>query len=292
MTVLLPTPTLEVFHQLELPSRVEDYLSDVIRLAYRRFGKANVVAGLVFGSHAKKQASTISDCDTLVVLDSGVPRRAIQRARPYFMALEIKYGFAKAHEDDRVINSVLRAVEHTSGMYVSHFLCKLRDVQHLDFPRIFSLNYLFAVFLAPSVLVLGSLGRTARGFYGRDVLRYVNQIQPTFAGILKNLVTTVLISVSSSLIMPIARNAIKYHLEAVKWALNGGCYYLFQRSPPLGTILRVYAKLGISREFLARFVALRKHPVMDVKFAIQSLFQILKIHRLTLALKRLRRGRE
>ncbi|MHA1733150.1 MAG: hypothetical protein ACTSU5_14480 [Promethearchaeota archaeon] len=279
-------PLLAGFQDGEVAPRVHDYLADVVTLAGRHFGEQNIVSGILFGSHAKRQTSAVSDCDTLIVVDDSVRRRQIRRARPDFYALEIKYRFNDKKE--KLIGGILRSVEATTGMFKSFFIAKRRDLEKKDFARMFSLNYLFARLLAPDKLVLGSLGCSAKTFYGEDLLHELRSVKPTTIQFLKNFFTTVLISLSSSLIMPVTpKRDARYHLEAVKWALNGSYYYLFNGSPTLDTILSRYERLGIvKRKFAALFRKLRQNPRMTPKFALRGLYYILRIHAKSLQLKK------
>lgn len=268
---------------LTLPTQVECYVRDVVLLTRRLFGPDKLVSVLLFGSHAKEQACSISDCDTVVVLDSSVRRRQIRASQPYFHALEVKYGFRKPAGS--LIGGILRAVEATTGMFMSHFVCKLRDVERLDFARMFNLNYLFAKVLAPSKFVIGSIAHSARTYHGRDLLPLLLRVRAGPFQVLKNLLVTTLISLSSSLIMILTPNAIKYHLEAVKWAMNGCYFYLRGKSPPLKRIGRFFGELGVSRRFLAKFYHYRDAPRVDPVFSLATFPQVIRIHALALALK-------
>lgn len=280
-------PTLQVgTGSHDIPPRVHNYLSDVLRLAARHFGENHIISGVLFGSHAKKQASVVSDCDTLIVVDNSVKRSQIRKARPDFYALEIKYSFNEKKE--KFIGGILRSVEATTGMFKSFFICKEKDIDRQDFARMFSLNYFFAKILAPSKLVLGSLGKSAKVFYGEDLINKINNIDPPAGHFLKNLATTILISLSSSLIMPVTpKRDARYHLEAIKWALNGGYFYLFKSSPTLSKILRTFIKLKIiPLKFAQRFQFLRKTPRLNPMFALQSLYHIIRIHTKSFGLRK------
>jgi predicted nucleotidyltransferase len=269
-----------------LPDRVTSYLDDIIRLLERKLGRQTVVAGIIFGSHIRDAGSKpISDCDVLVVVKDEVPRARITAAQPFLRALEIKHGFARYHSG--LVDGVLRVVESTTGMFVSHFVCREVDLRRRDFARIFSTNKFVTLALAPWKIVMGSVGNNSWSFYGTDLRGFLRDTRPGPIQIVKSLLMNYCLSIGNLIIYPLRKTNFKYTLEAVKWAVSAAGFYLFGNGNNIGKLVPIFANLGVSPRFLEQFLHDRDHPRRNPKFALKAPWVITKLHTLALHLKKL-----
>ncbi len=269
-----------------LPARVTSYLDDVIKLLERKLGRESVISGIIFGSHIREAGSKpISDCDVLVVVKDEVPRERIVAVQPYLRALEIKHGFARYHSG--LVDGILRVVESSTGMFVSHFICREEDLRRQDFAKIFNTNKFVTLALAPWKIVMGSVGNNSRLFYGTDLRHFLSDIRPGPIQIAKSLLMNYCLSLGNIMIYPLRKTNYKYTLEAVKWAVSAGGYYLFGNGNNIPKLAPIFAGLGVSPRFLEQFLQYRDHPRRDPKFALKAPWIITKLHALTLRLKKL-----
>ncbi len=269
-----------------LPDRVTSYLDDVIKLLEHKLGQQTVLCGIIFGSHIREAGSKpVSDCDVLVVVKDEVPRAGIVAVQPYLRALEIKHGFARYHSG--LVDGILRVVESSTGMFVSHFICREADLRRHDFSRIFNTNKFVTLALAPWKIVMGSVGNNSRLFYGTDLRRFLQEIRPGPIQIVKSLLMNYCLSLGNIAIYPLRKTNYKYTLEAVKWAVSAGGYYLFGNGNNIGKLVPIFANLGISPRFMEQFLHYRDAPRRDPKFALRAPWIITKLHALTLRLKKL-----
>ncbi len=269
-----------------LPDRVTSYLDDVIKLLERKLGRGMVISGIIFGSHIREAGSKpISDCDVLVVVKDSVPRASIKAVQPLLRALEIKHGFARYHSG--LVDGILRVVESSTGMFVSHFICREADLRRQDFARIFNTNKLVTLALAPWKIVMGSVGNNSRLFYGVDLRHFLRDIRPGPIQIAKSLMMNYCLSLGNIAIYPLRKTNYKYTLEAVKWSVSASGYYLFGNGNNIGKLVPIFANLGVSPRFMEQFLHYRDHPRRDPKFALRAPWVITKLHTLTLRLKKL-----
>jgi len=269
-----------------LPDRVNCYLDDVIRLLEQRFGKHAVVSGIIFGTQVRKRdIKPLSDCDMLIVVKDTVTRKEIKEVQPFLRALEIKHGFGKYKTG--LVDATLRVVESTTGMFVSHFICREQDMRRRDFARIFNTNKFVTLVLAPWKIVMGSVGNTGKVFFGADLRHFLRDTRPGPLQMMKSLAMDYAIAIGNIFIYPLRKTNYKYTLEAIKWSINACGYYLFKNGTDLNKLVPAFANLGLAPRFLEQFMQYRNCPVRDPKFAVKAPFIITKLHALALKLKKI-----
>jgi predicted nucleotidyltransferase len=243
------------------------------------FGKDTIKAIVLFGSVAHGDFNKISDVDILLILHDSVPRSRIYQVEPLLKALEYKYQLAEYPSSWHMrINAT---IEKSTGMYCSHFVCRESDWTHQNFARIFNINRLLALILAPNRLVLDSLAHGSKILYGTiqfppPLSRYPSQ------QILKSLSVSLILAIGGFLILPFRSTYIKYLLESYKWALRSCYYFLFHRSSSIKAVAATFHNFGISKEFLQRFLNLRNHPDKDPRFFFALFYELIHIHIITL----------
>ncbi len=269
-----------------LPDRVTCYLNDVIKLLEHKLGHHTVLCGIIFGSHIREAGSKpVSDCDVLVVVKDEVPPAHIKAVQPLLRALEIKHGFANYQSG--LVDGILRVVESSTGMFVSHFVCREADLCRQDFAKIFNTNKFVTLALAPWKIVMGSIGENSRLFYGTDLRRFLREIRPGPIQVAKSLLMNYCLSIGNIFIYPLRKTNYKYTLEAVKWAVSAGGFYLFGNGNNIPKLVLMFANLGVSPRFMEQFLRYRDKPRRDPKFAMKAPWIITKLHALTLRLKKL-----
>ncbi|MFX0104624.1 MAG: hypothetical protein ACFE75_03925, partial [Candidatus Hodarchaeota archaeon] len=109
----------------DINKQSRDYIKDIITLINKEVGINKILSVLLFGSQrskSKKETSTISDCDLLIIFKNRVSNHHIKEIEKYFIALEIKHNFREF--DTHFSKKVLGVINQTTGIFVSHFLTK------------------------------------------------------------------------------------------------------------------------------------------------------------------------
>ncbi len=266
-----------------LPPGVRKYLGEAFSLLFSYLGERSVVGLYLFGSALGGEFSASSDFDFLVVLGDGVTVKQIERVKSLLEGLEIKHGLRE--EKFSILGKVLRAIERSTGMFESHFVCRKKDLLRADFPRIFNTSPLMSKLLAPSPIVLGSVLSRIKRLYGEDLHQKVAIPKATPFTIIKSLAMNLLLSLFSLILYPFSSRANKYEMEAAKWSIMASYYYLKKRGYTLTQAAKHFTKLGISKTYLKRLLQLRNNYHNDIHFGLATPLQILKIHTKTLKQK-------
>ncbi|MEX2722486.1 MAG: nucleotidyltransferase domain-containing protein [Candidatus Freyarchaeota archaeon] len=266
-----------------LPPGVREYLGKAFSLLFSYLGERSVVGLYIFGSALSGEYSASSDFDFLVVLSDGATDKQIERVNGLLDGLEIKYGLRE--EKFSLLGKALRALERSTGMFESHFVCRKNDFLRADFPRIFKINRLMSKLFAPSPIVLGSVLGRIKKLYGEDLHKKVTIPKATRFTMVKSLAMNLLLSLFSLILYLFSRRANKYEMEAAKWSIMASYYYLKKRSPTLTQATNYLTKLGISKTYLKRLLQLRNNYHNDIHFGLATPLQVLKIHTKTLKQK-------
>ncbi|MBS7249277.1 MAG: nucleotidyltransferase domain-containing protein [Candidatus Freyarchaeota archaeon] len=266
-----------------LPLGFRKYLGEALPLLFSYLGEHSVVGVYLFGSALGGELCASSDFDFLVVLSDGVTDKQVERVNSLLEGLEIKY--ALREEKFSIPGKVLRAIERSTGMFESHFVCRKNDFLRADFSRIFNTSCLMSKLLAPSPIVLGSVLGRIKKLYGEDLHLKVAVPKPTPLTVIKSLAMNLLLSLFSLILYPFSSRANKYEMEAAKWSIMASYYYLKKRSPTLTQATNYLTKIGISKTYLKRLLKLRNNYHNDIHFGLATPLQILKIHTKTLKQK-------
>ncbi|NVM16876.1 MAG: hypothetical protein HWN80_04115 [Candidatus Lokiarchaeota archaeon] len=268
-----------------LNEQSRNYIKDIVVLINKEIGINKIVSLLLFGSQQVESENTlISDCDLLFIFKNRVSSRHIREIERYFLALEIKHNFKEP--TSKLTRDILSVIQHSTGMFVSHFLTRQKFWEQATFYKIFRVNRVFSALFAPRNIVLGNVIQNSTILYGDDLRNKLRpKIKISVREMFRSTVMNLFISFFALLIGPKKElNSIKYQLEAIKWSLKASNYYCYEDSELLDKIIKKFIsfekpKKRIKAErFYLKFLELRKNPSNDLKFMIHTPFKILRIH--------------
>ena len=263
-----------------------NYIKDIIILINKEVGINKIASIILFGSQRAKssEATAVSDCDLLIIFKNRVSNHHIKEIEKYFIALEIKHKFKEASK--KLPKMILGVISQTTGIFVSHFLTKMKYWEEADFHKIFRVNKVFSRVFAPRNIVLGNILLNSTTLYGKDLTEKIRpKIQITFIEIVKSTVMNLMISFFSIIISLFKKlDPTKYQLTAIKWSLKAANFYCFRDSETLENITKRFIsferekKQKRARLFFKDFLNLRKRPFNDLYFMVRSPIRIIKIH--------------
>ena len=268
-----------------LNEQSRNYIKDIVVLINKEIGINKIVSLLLFGSQQVEVENTVvSDCDLLFIFKNRVSSRHLKEIERYFIALEIKHNFKEPAS--KLSREILSAIQHSTGMYVSHFLTKQKFWEQAKFYKIFQVNRVFSALFAPRNIVLGNVIQNSSILFGEDLRNSIKpKIKINIREIFKSTVMNLFISFFALLIGPSKElNSIKYQLEAIKWSLKASNYYCYEDSELLDKIVERFISFEKPKQqakaelYYSKFLELRKNPVNDLKFMIFTPLRILKIH--------------
>ena len=278
-------PFLKIDH---LPNFAQKYITNIIESSESVLGSSSIEGVVLFGSLSYGKSTKISDVDLLIIVSNAISLARIRRLHQILFAIEVKHNLATKIETR--IDRLQHIIERKTGMYCSHFICRREDWELNRFARILSLNKTFAWLLAPSKIVLDSLKRGASIIYGTgDIRIYYSHNSYAYSTIqmLKSLVMTMLLAFGAIVMLPFDKKFNKYILESYKWSLNASYFFLFHRTNRLTEILRFFRSMGLSNYYLKWFYHCRITSGYHIRFTLQMPFQIMKLHLLSMRLKRI-----
>ncbi len=268
-----------------LNEQSKNYIKDIVVLINKEIGINKIVSLLLFGSQqVNNENMVVSDCDLLFIFKNRVSGRHLKEIERYFIALEIKHKFKEP--TSKLFRDVLGVIQHSTGMFVSHFLTKQKFWEQAIFYKIFRVNRFFSMLFAPRNIVLGNVIQNSTILFGEDLRDSIRpKIKITVREIFRSTVMNLFISFFALLIGPRKElNSIKYQLEAIKWSLKASNYYCYEDSEVLDKIVERFISFETpnrkakAERFYLKFLELRKNPINDLKFMIISPFRILRIH--------------
>ena len=275
-----------------------NYIKDILFLVKKEVGINKVLSILLFGSQrAKSEATIVSDCDLLIIFKNRVSNHHIKEIEKYFIALEIKHKFRRF--DTKLINRILGVIQQTTGIFISHFLTKVKYWEEANFHKIFRVNKVFSAVFAPRNIVLGNVVSNSTILYGDNVIEKIKpKIQITFFEMIKSIIMNLMISFFSIVISLFKTlDPTKYQLTAIKWALKASNFYCFRDSESLENITERFISFErvrgqkSAKKFFTTFLNLRKSPHNDMSFMIRCPIRIIKIHLRAIIYKNLVRRR-
>lgn len=268
-----------------LNEQSRNYIKDIVVLINKEIGINKIVSLLLFGSQqVDKENTVMSDCDLLFIFKNRVSNRHLNEIERYFIALEIKHKFKEP--TSKLFREVLGVIQHSTGMFVSHFLTKQKFWEEALFYKIFRVNRFFSALFAPRNIVLGNVIQNSTILYGEDLRNSIrHKIKISVREIFRSMVMNLFISFFALLLGPRKElNSIKYQLEAIKWSLKASNYYCYEDSELLDKIVKRFISFETPKQkvkaerFYSKFLELRKNPINDLKFMIFSPIRILRIH--------------
>ncbi|MHA2195929.1 MAG: hypothetical protein ACXABO_10080 [Promethearchaeota archaeon] len=271
-----------------------NYIKDIITLINKEVGINKVLSIILFGSQRAQcsESTAVSDCDLLIIFKNRVSNHHIKEIEKYFIALEFKHNFREFSK--RLSKKILGVISQTTGIFLSHFLTKMKYWEDANFHKIFRVNKVFSTVFAPRNIVLGNVLTNSTTLYGNDLRDKIKpKIQISFLEMVKSTVMNLMISFFSILISLFKKlDSAKYQLEAIKWALKASNFYCYRDSETLKIITDRFISFEKSRfqksaqKFFTRFLDLRRDPCNDIGFMIRCPIRIIKIHIKAISYKR------
>ncbi len=277
------SPLLKIEH---LPINSQKFIKEIVEATELVLGPSCIDGVILFGSLSYGKITKMSDVDLLIIVSNAISLARIRRLHQILHAIEVKHNLAADIEtrSDRLQH----IIESKTGMYCSHFICRREDWEQNRFARILSLNKTFVWLLAPSKIVLDSLKHGASIIYGDgDIAINYSQNYYSHLQILKSLLLTLIMAFGTIILLPIDKKYHKYLLEAYKWSLRANYFYLFHRTNRLTEILSFFGAMGISNHYLKWFHYCRVTSGFHIRFTLQMPFRIMKMHLLSMRLKRI-----
>ena len=271
-----------------------NYIKDILVLIKKEVGINKIFSIILFGSQrAQTEATAVSDCDLLIIFKNRVSNHHIREVEKYFISLEIKHKFRKFNT--KLPNKILGVIQQTTGIFVSHFLTKVKYWEKANFHKIFRVNKVFSAVFAPRNIVLGNVISNSTTLYGDDLKEKIKtRIQINFFEMIKSIVMNLMISFFSILISVFKNlDPTRYQLEAIKWALKASNFYCFRDTESLEAISERFISFErvrgqkSARRFFNTFLNLRKSPQNDMNFMIRCPIRIIKIHLRAILYKKL-----
>jgi len=265
--------------ECNLPEKVCKYLKDIEKLIQLKIGYSNIYSIVLFGSYATNDYSENSDIDLLIVINDEFFKSHSVEYFEYIeklaLAIELKNNLRIKRTS--FITAVLNIIEKTTGMFVSHFICKKSDWDKQIFHKIFNVNSFLAKLIAPGDIVLKNMSKSYLVLYGEKLKpKYKKRISAI--QLFKSLIMTELIAVGTVIIFPFYKNSIKYSLEAFKWTIRNSYLYLFQEPGTQKQMEEFLTHSSVPKSYCNRYNELRNNKKRDFRFAVLCPFEILKIY--------------
>ena len=271
---------------ISINEQSQRYIRDIITLINKEVGVNKILSIILFGSQRvkNKEATSISDCDLLIIFKDRVSNHHIKEIEKYFISLEIKHNFQDYNA--KISRKILNVVQQSTGIFVSHFLTKQKYWEDAVFHKIFRVNKVFSGIFAPRNIVLGNVLINSTILFGEDLRKKIKpKIQISILEMIRSTIMNLMISFFSIVISQLKKlKPIKYQLEAIKWSLKASNYYCFRDSESLKKISERFIAFEKPRfqknaiHFFSDFLRLRRSPRNNLSFMIRCPIRIVKIH--------------
>ncbi len=263
----------------KLPSNVKGYIIEAYTLSQRILGKDSVKGIVLFGSHARngvERASNVSDIDLIVKIADDVPVSQLKLLDAYLDALEIKHGLRLS--PNTLFSKFLRVVEKTTGMFVSHFMVRERDWLDCNFSKIFRVNGFLSRLLAPERIVLKSMSLDCISICGEGLCAQ-DSIKIRIIDVLKSMIMNLVLCMAGNFLSPFVKGSEKYILEAIKWSLRAGYFYLKEKNDGIRAVVGYFIRTGFDEGFLRDFITYReKKQTISIAFRLRAIKKVIDIH--------------
>jgi len=260
---------------INIPQKADKYLNTIVPFLHKELGD-DLRSIIIFGSIVKGYCTKESDADILIVVSDRLPKKKIKYLHRVLTAFEIKYGYLKPKKN--IIQSILYCVDKSTGMFISHFICKEKDFLKGKFSKIFSVNKIMAALLAPNDIVYGSVLGRAHTLYGENLVKNAKLPNVSVFQLLKSAVMNLLTSIGGLITVPFDKRATLYEMESFKWSLLASYYYVHNDCPNIVTIIEYFKKIKVCPKALKTWIGLRKKYQEHLKFSLIVPLNVLKIH--------------
>ncbi|MFX1312985.1 MAG: hypothetical protein ACFFHD_10270 [Promethearchaeota archaeon] len=285
---------------ININQQSQKYIRDIITLINKKIGINKILSIILFGSQRAKvkEATSLSDCDLLIIFKDCVSNHHIKEIEKYFICLEVKHNFRDY--DSSISRKIMNVLQQSTGIFVSHFLTKQKYWENKIFHKIFRVNKVFSRIFAPRNIVLGNVLINSTILLGKDLRKKVkSKIHISMLEMIKSIIMNLMISFFSIFISPLKNlKPIKYQLEATKWSLKASNYYCFRDSTNLKKISERFITFEKPRfqkrakVFFSDFLRLRRVPRNDLRFMIRCPIRIIRMHIKGISFKKLIKKKE
>lgn len=260
---------------LNIPRKANAYISSVIQILEKYLGD-RLLSVVIFGSIVKGYSTEVSDADILFIVSDDCSKKEINYIHRLIMAFEVKYQYLVPPKG--LVSRILYCVDKSTGMFISHFVTRKKDFLKGNFSKMFQVNKLLAIVLAPNEIVYGSVLCRAKVLHGQDLIKEASFPNVSLIQLLKSILMNIITSISVLFIYPLTKRATLYEMETAKWSLLAAYYYINHDSPPLPVLLKFFLDRKISTKYVKTWIALRNNYRQDYKFGLFTPLNILKIH--------------
>jgi predicted nucleotidyltransferase len=249
------------------------YVESVISLAGRT---KEIVSVIVFGSFAKGGFSASSDVDLILVVSNDCSPRIMHELNDVLEGQAIRFGLSRTRKS--LGGKILSALLTQTGIFVSHFVTRESDLLRLDFSRIFGTNRILASMIAPENIVLAGLLSHAKTIFGENLLPIRKPIQVGSGQLARSMIMNLLLATGALLVSPFTDRATELSLEATKWSLFAGYYFVYRDSPGINTVAEKFVSAGIIPSFVRRMLLLRSNRANDGLFILMAPLAVIAVH--------------
>ena len=261
---------------INIPEKADKYLNSIVPFLHKELGE-NLRSIIIFGSIVKGYVTKESDADILIVVSDRISKKKVKWLNRVLTTYEIQYGYSKSRSG--LIQKILNCVDKSTGMFISHFICKEKDFKRGRFSKIFSVNKVIAEILAPNDIVYGSVLGRAHTLYGEELTKNIKLPNVSVFQLLKSAVMNGLTAIGGLITSLFDKNrATLYEMESFKWSLLASYYYVHHDCPNINKIVKYFKKLKISIKALTTWISLRANYMPAAKFNMFTPINVLRIH--------------
>ncbi|MHA1380192.1 MAG: nucleotidyltransferase domain-containing protein [Candidatus Helarchaeota archaeon] len=260
---------------INIPQKADKYLNSIVPFLHRELGE-DLRSIIIFGSIVKGYCTKDSDADILIVVSDQVKKKKIKYLNRVLMTFEIKCGYLKPKKN--IIQSILYCVDKSTGMFISHFICREKEFISGKFAKVFSVNKIMAAILAPNDIVMGSVLGRAHTLYGENLVKKTKILKVSVFQLLKSAVMNGLTAIGGLITVPFDKRATLYEMESFKWSLLASYYYVHNDCPNINKIIKYFKHLKVCPKSMKTWIGLRKKYQEHLKFSIFVPFNVLQIH--------------
>jgi len=218
----------------------------------------------------------MSDVDLLIVFKDNVPESSISKVDDKLTEIEKEYNYIKP--PDGILEELIYSLKRKTGMFVSHFICKERDLKEKDFSKIFSTEKIMSSLIAPSNLVLNNMTNDGTILYGKNPIEGLQQ-PVSILSMVKSLIMNLMTSIGSAVIAPFYKKSTELSTEALKWSLLAMHQYLTENSEGVNEVISFLKHHDIyTSETLEEFKSLREKLQENPVFIFKVPPIIVKLH--------------
>ena len=254
--------------------RANDYLISLLRNL--KIFNNDLESVILFGSHARADATILSDVDVLIVLKQR-NKIVINRIIKMMRYLETQYSYSR--KPTNKLELFLNYINIATGMFRSWFICTKQDLINQNFSKITGTNKIIGKIFVPSKLILLNIKREGKVIFGNpNILKKITQPKKIEKQVIRSFFLNEIIAICALFITPFTKKSIFYSIESIKWS-----YFLINGSKVTESILAenlkrnydLYKKIKSSGNFNS--ILCIKAPVLVLKLHLLAFHKLEKI---------------